>query len=141
MYLKSNLTYLRIQKGFSQRELAKNLGFSPACIAQYENGTREPELDNLIRLACLFQVSIDDLLLKDMRSASFILSGNLKYLRKRTGYTQTDMAHLLGYRDKSSLCLIENGNTNLSVENLINISEFFDVTVDDLLKKDLSKEG
>lgn len=69
-----------------------------------------------------------------------MLGKNLKYLRKREKFTQEDMSHLLGYKDKSSYCLIENGGTNLSIDKAMNISEFFGVTIDDLLKKDLSKE-
>lgn len=141
MYLKSNLPYLREQQGFSQRDLANMLDFSSACIAQYEIGTREPSLTTLIRLAKIFGITIDDLLVNDLRPTGSVLSRNLKYLRKREGYRQEDMAHLLGYRDKSSYCLIEGGGTKLSVESLVNISEFFGVTVDDLLKKDLSKES
>ena len=35
----------------------------------------------------------------------------------------------------------ESGAAELSNQGLINVSEFFGITVDDLLKKDLSKEG
>lgn len=141
MYLKSNLPYLREQQGFSQRDLAEKLGFSPACIAQYENGTREPSITNLIRLAKMFDITIDELLVKDLRTPKQLLSLNLKYLRRIEGYRQEDMARLLGYRGKQGYSSIETGISNISIENLVNISEYFGVTVDDLLKKDLSKEG
>lgn len=70
-----------------------------------------------------------------------ILSNNLKFLRKREGYTQTEMAKILGYQDKSSCSNIECGVRELNTQGLIKLSEFFCVTIDDLLKRDLSKGG
>lgn len=40
----------------------------------------------------------------------------LKEERKKRGYTQEYMAKQLGYKDKSSYCLIENGKVNPTVE-------------------------
>ena len=67
------------------------------------------------------------------------LSKNIKYLREQTGMIQKDLAKFLGYKAKSSLCLIEKGESQLSIENLEKISDFFGVTMDQLVKKDLSK--
>lgn len=141
MYFYSNLSYLRTTKQLTQTALGNEIGLSKQIICLYESGTREPSIKTLLLVSDYFGVSIDDLLRKDLRPTGSVLSKNLKYLRKKEGYRQEDMARLLGYRDKSSYCLIEGGGTKLSIENLINISEYFGVTVDDLLKKDLSKEG
>lgn len=141
MFFRSNLSYLRKKKGLTQDAVAEYLGLTPQAIGLYENGEREPTLNNLIKISRYFEVSVDDLLLVDMKPSGHLLSANLRYLRKRERYSQGEMARLLGYQDKSSFCLIENGNTKLSVDNLVNISEFFGITVDDLLKKDLEKEG
>lgn len=143
MYLKSNLPYLREQQGFSQRDLAERLGFSPACIAQYENGTREPSLTNLIRLAKMFDITIDELLIKDLRPPKQLLSINLKYLREKAGYEIKEMAKLLGFSDPRMYGNVEECYDVflcMGIPSLINVSEFFGVSVDDLLKKDLSKE-
>jgi len=40
----------------------------------------------------------------------------LKFERVRRGITQETMAKSLGYKDKSSYCLIENGMTKISVD-------------------------
>lgn len=40
----------------------------------------------------------------------------LRELRKEKGFTQEDMALALGYRDKSSYCLIENGKSRVTVD-------------------------
>lgn len=141
MYFSSNLSYLRMMRRKTQEDMASEIGVSQGAIGNYESGRREPSLAEVIKIAQILEVSIDDLLTKDLRPVGLQLSNNLKYLRKRNGYRQEDMAKLLGYKDKSSYCLIENGITQVSVDNLVNVSEFFGVTVDDLLKKDLSKEG
>ena len=141
MYFNTNLTYLRKKKNISQSVVAELFDLNTNTIGSYERGDREPTLNNLVGLANFYEVSVDELLTKDMRTEDFVLGRNLKYLRKKEAYTQEDMSRLLGYRDKSSYCLIENGETKLSVDKAVNISEFFGVTVDDLLKKDLSKGG
>ena len=50
------------------------------------------------------------------------------------------MARLLKI-SKTNMDKYESGAAELSNQGLINVSEFFGITVDDLLKKDLSKEG
>ncbi len=140
MHFSSNLVYLRKKKKLSQSTVAEIFSISTNTVGSYERGDREPTLENLIALARFYGVAIDDLLTRDLRSEDYMLGKNLKYLRKREKFTQEDMSHLLGYKDKSSYCLIENGGTNLSIDKAMNISEFFGVTIDDLLKKDLSKE-
>lgn len=142
MYLRENLVYLRKKRSLSQEEVGQMLGVSSQVVSNWERGyTNGMAVETIISLAKLFSVSIDDLLTKDLRPMGSVLSMNLRYLRKRNKYTQEDMTKLLGYKDKSSYCLIENGITQISVNNLVNVAEFFGFTVDDLLKKDLSKEG
>lgn len=46
----------------TQREVAKRLGISQPSYIRYENGTAEPSLENLVKLADLFDVSVDYLL-------------------------------------------------------------------------------
>lgn len=52
----------REKKGLTQNELADLLGVSQQTISKYENGTREPDIDTLINLSRIFNVSIDYLL-------------------------------------------------------------------------------
>lgn len=139
MYFNSNLSFLRKDKGLTQEEVAESLGLACRAVSFYESGEQEPTLENLLNLARFFEVSVDDLLSKDMRPAGFALSGNLKYLRRIMEYTQTDMCRLLKI-SQPALANYENGTRVPTIEALVNISEFFGVTVDDLLKKDLSKE-
>ena len=43
----------------TQREVAARLGVSQPSYIRYENGTSEPTIENLIKLADLFDVSLD----------------------------------------------------------------------------------
>lgn len=66
---------------------------------------------------------------------------NIRFLRKKYDFTQEDMADLLGFKNKSSYCLIENRTSGISIENLVKISDFFGITLDQLVKQDMSKEN
>ena len=64
--LAEKLKELRIEKGLSQREVSSALGMSRNAFTNYENGYREPSLDNLKKICQFFDVSADYLLgLKD----------------------------------------------------------------------------
>lgn len=67
------------------------------------------------------------------------LAQNLKYLRSKAGEKQKDIAELLGFRGKSSLCAVETGKAGMSIDNLVKLADYFRVTLDQLVKKDLSK--
>ncbi|MEN3002865.1 helix-turn-helix domain-containing protein [Dehalobacterium formicoaceticum] len=56
------LKKLRKDKMISQKSLSEALQLSRSTIAQYEGGTRTPDLQTLIRIAQFFDVSIDELL-------------------------------------------------------------------------------
>lgn len=53
------LKELRLEKGLTQVQLAKESGISQAGIAKWETGDRSPSVDCLIALAKYFKVSID----------------------------------------------------------------------------------
>ena len=56
------LKELRIQNGFTQKEIAKELGVHFSNYQKYENATCEPKLESLIKLADLFDVTLDELM-------------------------------------------------------------------------------
>ncbi|AOP14574.1 HTH-type transcriptional regulator Xre [Bacillus licheniformis] len=60
--LGKRIAALRKEKGLSQYELADRLGFSRGKLANYEQGTREPDYETLIKIADFFEVSTDYLL-------------------------------------------------------------------------------
>jgi transcriptional regulator with XRE-family HTH domain len=74
MTLDERIRSYRKQSGMSQEKMAERIGISRQAITKWENGTGVPDVSNLIAIAELFQVSLDEL-----------LSGE-KSERKQTGY-------------------------------------------------------
>ena len=58
----SRLRQLRLDKNLRQEQVAKLLGVNNSAISTYENNTRQPSFDILVRLATLYRVSTDYLL-------------------------------------------------------------------------------
>lgn len=56
-----NLKKYRKKKKYSQMELAKELNYGYTAIANYESGRNEPSFDDLMKLAKLLEVTIDEL--------------------------------------------------------------------------------
>ena len=59
---KKQISDLRIEKGLSRAQLAEKLKVSVRLISYWENGQRECDFDMLIKIADLFEVSVDYLL-------------------------------------------------------------------------------
>ena len=66
-FLPSNIKYLRQNKGITQKKIADFCNKSDVAISYWENGSREPNAVDLARLSQLFNVPVDELLLKDLR--------------------------------------------------------------------------
>ena len=60
--LGNKLKQLRIDKGFSQSELARRVDITKSMISSYENSMRLPSYDVLLKMARCFHVSTDYLL-------------------------------------------------------------------------------
>ncbi len=62
MKFNEHLRQLRQQSPLMQKDIAEALGVSVITIRQYEQGSREPNIEKLLKLATIFNVSLDDLL-------------------------------------------------------------------------------
>ena len=60
--LAKNLKALRLQYGYTQKQVAEKLGIATQSYQAYEWGVNVPTLQNFIKLARLYDVSLDDLL-------------------------------------------------------------------------------
>ncbi len=58
----NRLVELRKMHKLTQRQVAEHLGISQPSYIRYENGTSEPSLQNLSKLADLFDVTVDYLI-------------------------------------------------------------------------------
>lgn len=58
-----NIRNLRIQAGLSVKDLQKIFGFStPQALYKWQHGTALPTIDNMVVLAAVFGVKVDDIL-------------------------------------------------------------------------------
>lgn len=61
-----NIIRLREQMGLSVKDLQDIFGFAtPQAIYKWQHGTALPTIDNLVVLAAIFQVHMDDILVID----------------------------------------------------------------------------
>lgn len=60
--LGNKLKDLRLEKSLSQRKLGNILGVCNQTISFWETGSREPNLDYLVKISRFFELSIDFLL-------------------------------------------------------------------------------
>src|SRR5688572_28490337 len=63
-----NLKFLRVQQGLTQKQLAEKLGLKQAAIGAYEEERATPPLTSLVDIARIFNVSIDNLVNRDLSS-------------------------------------------------------------------------
>ena len=81
----TRLVKLRKQYGISQEELAEKIGVSRQAVSKWERAESSPDTDNLIALASVYDISIDDMLYsddnnigKDAKYSSFYSNGSKK---------------------------------------------------------------
>ena len=67
------LIALREKYNFSQTDIARQIGVTPALISAYENQERKPSLDKLVALADIFHVSTDYILGRSVKIDSSVM--------------------------------------------------------------------
>lgn len=85
MYLAENLKFLREQRGKTQQELAKLFGVEQKTLSSWECGSRTPAIGMIVEMAKYYEVSLDDLVLTDMKPPIPVYALNIAYLRKKYG--------------------------------------------------------
>ena len=61
----ANLKQFRKRKKYSQATLARKLNYGHMTIANYESGRNEPSIDDLIKIAIILDISLDELVGKN----------------------------------------------------------------------------
>lgn len=74
------LRELRTQRGFSQQDLAVRTDQTKQAISQYERGVRRPDMDTLLALSDIFNVSVDYLTGKEDVTPRLVDADGLKAL-------------------------------------------------------------
>lgn len=70
MSFKENLQYLRGSRNMTQEQLAMLLGVSRQAISKWESEKAYPEMDKLLMLCDMFGMTLDDLVMGDVRASA-----------------------------------------------------------------------
>ena len=82
MTLEEQIKHYRKQAGLSQEKMAEKIGVSRQAITKWENGTGTPDIANLMAIADLFQISVDELLSSEKsekKQADYIYESRTEY--------------------------------------------------------------
>ncbi len=69
-----------------------------------------------------------------------LYAANIKFLRKKHEIKQKDMAKFLDVSE-ANYSKYENSDVDIGIEKLLKLADFFGVTLDQLIKQDLSEVG
>lgn len=93
----------RKKNNFSQEELAEKIGVSRQAVSKWERAEASPDTDNLILLANLYGISIDDLLatsepvVSNLNSADMERQANMKMENKEEVKQEKTIWQILPY--------------------------------------------
>ena len=82
MTLEEQIKHYRKQAGLSHEKMAEKIGVSRQAITKWENGTGTPDIANLMAIADLFQISVDELLSNEKsekKQADYIYESRTEY--------------------------------------------------------------
>lgn len=108
-----NLKRLRQQHHYTQEELAEELGVSRQVIAKWERGESTPDLHFCVRLAELYDVTLDNLVNYDEQQAGVAVPPKGKHFFGAT--TVSDRGQIVIPKKARELFRIEAGDTLIIV--------------------------
>ena len=71
---------MRVEKGYSQKEMSKITGIPYSTYSNYENNNREPNAEQLKKIAKALDASISELLSYDNMIGNITPSGDIVYM-------------------------------------------------------------
>ncbi|XMB85412.1 helix-turn-helix transcriptional regulator [Mycoplasmatota bacterium WC44] len=66
LYINENIRYLRLKNNITQKELSSKVTTTYRGIISYERKERVPRIEHIVELAAFFNVTLDDIVLKDL---------------------------------------------------------------------------
>ena len=137
------LKEIRDSRSLSQEELANILNTSKQVISRYETGQRIPKISVVADYAQILGVdprylmgldNYDIVSRGDGRTIKEVFARRLNLLREQKGYSQQDLANLIGI-SKSSINMFERAEREPSLEVMEAIADIFNVDIDYLYGK------
>lgn len=127
--LGNKIRTLRIENHWTMNDLAQFVGAgSKSTVNSWERGQSVPSMDKLNKLATLFQVSCDELI----NAGKVNYLAKLEELRKSKGITQRELSKETGMSFQS-ISFYERGEREPGVKALINLADYFNVSIDYLV--------
>ncbi len=74
-----NLCELRRQSGLSQEEFSEKLNVSRQAVSKWERGEAYPDIENLLAISKLFEVSLDTLMTGEVENPKTVLEAEQKF--------------------------------------------------------------
>ena len=105
----SRLAALRKKFGFSQESLAEQLGISRQAVSKWERAEASPDTDNLIMLARIYGISLDELLNPELTLPNGTATGGETNQREDYGYRAESNDDGID-RDKNGIHFEDNGD-------------------------------
>lgn len=93
---------LREDKNWQQKDVAQRVNRTAACVSSWETGKTEPSIEDVLRLADIFEVSCDYLLGRTNEMDMVESSANLSPLQKEVlslfdGLSRDNQFRVLGF--------------------------------------------
>lgn len=106
MNLGKNISELRKKNNMTQEELANRLGISPQAVSKWENESSCPDIALLPELACIFGITIDELMTGEKQSDTNKKNTLFGKTPSRTNHTiQIDIINQIGKKSTIKLPL------------------------------------
>ena len=74
------LTKLRKEKGLTQNDIADKVGVSAQAVSKWEKDLASPDIDILLKLSEIFEISMDELLGKEKKTVELNEKPSSQYL-------------------------------------------------------------
>ncbi|MCH5206958.1 MAG: helix-turn-helix domain-containing protein [Oscillospiraceae bacterium] len=124
----NNLKLYRKQNGYTQEQVAEKLGVSRQAVAKWERGESVPDIENVIALADMYEVTVDSLVrnmtsLEDKRSDKKHMFGVTRVNDKGQITLPKKCRDIFGIKTGDALLLLGDEDRGIAV---VKISEIFD---------------
>ncbi len=117
--LSVNLARLRLSKGYNQTEMAQSVGLSRPAYIAIESGKSEPRTNNLLKIAEVLGVNLQDLFAPVPEFSSLKFRTNKKYTLRDINKRQQIIAEFsLWLNDYNDLCNLLNHNIKNKINKL-----------------------
>ena len=143
--LSNNIIKFRTRKGITQRQLSEKTNISIIALNRYEKGTIIPNLEAIIKIADVLNISIDELVGRNTETEKESnnykiyckLPERIKMLRIEKGLNQGELSKLLNVKP-ATMRIWEESFVN-ATDRLIDIAKFYNVSFDYLFGRTYEK--